>query len=108
MTQAVAQRVLCPGQNGTLKCKVMNSDQIGWTVEGESAVYPGGRNPGADLEGPGGLGGSGPPPPSPPTSYEAPSSSSSSLCLSMVPHTTVSASACNQLESVRFDYNFFR
>ena len=63
MTRAVAQRVLCPGQNGTLKCKVMNSDQIGWTVEGESAVYPGGRNPGADLEGPGGLGGSGPPPP---------------------------------------------
>ena len=40
LTRAVAQRILCPGQNGTLMCKV-NGDQIGWTVEGDSAVYPG-------------------------------------------------------------------
>ena len=56
----------------------------------EAKMLNASQHAGADLEG--GLGGSGPPPP--PTSYEVPSSSSSSLCLS-VPHTTVSASACD-------------
>ena len=45
LISAVTKEVLCPGQNGILICKVINSDQIGWTVDGESAVYPGGRNP---------------------------------------------------------------